>query len=62
VEVKRWTTDDSELRVAFWRGNAFVDVVEDFIVQDGTPVASVTEFRQWLEHSIDTIIEENRCG
>jgi len=39
-----------------------VDVLEDFIVKDGMPVASLTEFKQWLEHCIDAIVEENSPG
>ncbi|HEX5927303.1 MAG TPA: hypothetical protein VFY45_26035 [Baekduia sp.] len=66
IEVERWTAKDgsesSELRVAFWRDNAFIDIVEDFIVQDGTPVASLDGLRQWLERSVNAIMEENRGG
>jgi hypothetical protein len=63
VELKQWSNegrDSSEIRIAFWRGNNFVDVIEDFIVEDGRPAASTDEFRLWLEQSVDGVVEENR--
>lgn len=63
VEVTKWSNGDrgnSELRVAFWREDAFIDVVEDFITQDGSPAASLDEFKHWLEQGVDAIVEENR--
>jgi len=63
VEVEKWTkgnTLNSELRVAFWRRDAFIDIIEDFITRDGVAAASLAEFKHWLEHSIDAIVEENR--
>lgn len=65
VEVKAWSEEsreNSELRVAFWRENAFIDVVEDFIIRDGKPAASLDEFKLWLEQGFDDIVEENRAG
>lgn len=63
VELKQWSNegqDNSEIRIAFWRGNNFVDVIEDFVVEDGQPAASTDEFSLWLEQSVDGVVEENR--
>jgi hypothetical protein len=65
VEVRRWAENDaanSELRVAFWRGNAFIDVLEDFIVRDGRPVASLDELRDWLNAGVEAILQETSEG
>lgn len=65
VEVKRWSTEDrenSEIRVAFWRRNSFVDFFEGFIVREGRPLASLSEFKQWLEREMDTILDEATEG
>lgn len=62
VEVKRWFTDgreNCELRMSFWRGDKFVDGLEDHIVRDGVAVSSLDEFRQWVEKEVDTILEQN---
>jgi len=65
VEVKRWSSDDrenSEIRIAFWRQNSFVDFFEGFIVRDGKPLASLSEFKGWLEREVDAILDENIEG
>jgi hypothetical protein len=65
VEVSAWSKDDrsnSELRVTFWREDAFVDVVEDFIIKEGKPAASLGDFKRWLEQQVDTIVKENTEG
>lgn len=61
LEVQRWGDPEaanSEIRLAFWRGDAFVDVLEDFIVREGRPAASLDEFKQWLDDGIRTILIE----
>lgn len=65
VEVKAWSAEgraNSELRIAFWRKNAFIDVVEDFIIRHGEPSASLDEFKSWLEQGVDDIVKEGRAG
>jgi hypothetical protein len=65
VEVKRWFTDgrdNCELRMSFWRGNKFIDGLEDHIVRDGVSVNSLDEFRQWVEQEVDTILEQDPKG
>lgn len=61
VELKRWSQQggkNSELRIVFWQEDKLVDVVEDFVVQDGQPVASLSDFEGWLEQSVDTVLTE----
>ncbi len=63
VEMKQWCKRgryNSEIRIAFWRGTNFVDVIEDFLIEDGRPAASIDEFRLWLEQSVDGVVEEHR--
>lgn len=48
----------SEIRIAFWRGTTFVDILEAFVVKAGEPVASTDEFRSWIERGIDSVLEE----
>jgi|SRR5829696_7275738 len=65
VEISRWLDGDrenAEIRISFWRGPAFVDVVEDFVIRDGQPTASPQELREWLEESIDEVLEASRSG
>ncbi len=45
--------------MSFWRGDKFVDGLEDHIVRDGVSVSSLDEFRQWVEKEVDTILEQN---
>jgi hypothetical protein len=61
MEVKQWSTEDrenSEIRISFWRQNRFVDFFEGFIVRGGRPLASLGEFKEWLEREVDIILGE----
>jgi len=63
VDLKHWSEPswkDFELEVALWRDNALVGFFEDFVVKNGSPVASLTELRKWLEEGIDEIIQESQ--
>ena len=65
VDIRRWFKDgreSSEICIQFYRDDSLVDFLEDFIVQDGEPVASTDELKQWLEQSIDAVLEENGRG
>jgi hypothetical protein len=62
MEVKRWFTDgreNCELSMGFWRGNKFIDGLEDHIVREGILVNSLDEFRKWVEEEVDTILTQN---
>jgi hypothetical protein len=65
MEVKRWFTDsreNCELSMRFWKGNKFIDGLEDHIVREGILVNSLDEFRKWVEEEVDTILEQNPEG
>jgi hypothetical protein len=60
VAVKRWGEGagaQAELSISFWRGTAFVDVLEDFILRNGSPTTSPDELRQWVATGIDEILD-----
>jgi hypothetical protein len=63
IELERHFEDGreswSEIRVDFWRGDAFVDVLETFLVREGEAVVTPEELKAWLEEHIDAILEEN---
>ncbi len=65
MEVKRWFTDgheNCELNMGFWRGDKFIDGLEDHIVREGILVNSLDEFAKWVEEEMDTILEQNPEG
>ncbi|MDX6649956.1 MAG: hypothetical protein QOJ97_1907 [Solirubrobacteraceae bacterium] len=65
VKLKQWSSegrDSSEIEIVFWRGNNLIDVIENFIVDKGRPVASTDEFRLWLEQSVEAVMQENGPG
>jgi hypothetical protein len=52
----------SEIRIDLWRQNAFVDVLETFVVQDGAPVATLEKLRLWLAEGLDAVLREQGGG
>jgi hypothetical protein len=62
TENRRWADGGEELRVVFWRGDRLVDVLEDFILRDGRPVASLEEFETWLRRGFDTALRDVTPG
>jgi hypothetical protein len=52
----------SEIRIAFWREENLIDVIEDFVFRDGQPTASREELRRWLEDGIREVLESGQRG
>ena len=52
----------SEIAIYFYDGNSFVDVIEFFIYRNGKPVASLSEFEEWLQKTLDDVISRRRRG
>jgi hypothetical protein len=58
--VERWSEGNAELRGSFWHDDQLVDVLEDFVVRGGTPVAEPDRIREWINSGgIDDVIQEN---
>ena len=60
VEIERWQGTGlrgSELRITFWRDTALIDVVEDFILEDGQFMGSREELQRWLDEGIDDVLK-----
>jgi hypothetical protein len=65
IEVKRWGEGagaQAELSISLWRGTAFVDLLEDFIIRDGSPTASPDELREWVATGVDEMLDANGSG
>lgn len=62
ITVSGWpdkSSDTSELRVKFWRGNDFVDWLETFVIQDVKRAGTLDQYRQWLAEYVPAILAED---
>lgn len=61
VDVPRWSSPagaNVEVRISFWRGDAFIDVAEDLVMTAGQATAP-DDLRKWLDEMVVAIVSEN---
>jgi hypothetical protein len=53
------TVYESEARIEFWDDKTLRDLLEFFMFRHGKPNISIPEIREWLEISIDDVVNSS---
>jgi len=63
-EVEIWNNSsdkyESEYRIPIYKDNELVDILESHIIRNGKAIASLDEFKAWIQEDINDIIRDSK--